>query len=1206
MRRTVMIMAALVALASSIQAVPYPMVFKYPRYVQGGATAGTPGTGVPFAILVGVRADEASGTYGYRPRLLQAPGGSVRHLFWSDSTAGGASLRNQFITGDAQAYDSLCRLVISASGETARVWTMVKSTSTVVERESIQFRLRPVGVGTNYNSTTRDTLRVMDMTRTTGTGGWLAGHVFRTSSGPRLSNAVVLAYSGGVIVGSTISENNKVIEGFDSTDAGFFLMAVKAGQIDSLRFCSRTNYWTDSAPYTQLPRPWTVAPGETTWVDAGAVIQGLTRSPQYPMSSENVLVSARIYKTGGTVEADTLYYAVRDTSTWNAVTHDSIRLSDSTYFYHIPPGDTGATVYYRIVVWDDLANQVVSPRQSYLLPFDRSISEIQYTSGDTSPAYGRYVHTAGVVTGVVTQNKTYIGTRQGGPWNGVCLYRRSPIADTLAVGDSVDVLGDVVEFNNLTEIDTVVRLIRGGSGRAFDTTRVSVSASKLEAHEGVLIRLDTVRMLDGVGGQFMAGTSYRLTNFAGTDTTFIYVTAGSQFVGRPVPSGWCYLVANGSQYRTQRQLDPRVPGDLAELVPDVAVTAILAPVDTVVGGDTVWPTVVVQNLSTLNSATDVPVRFLVGSVYNVQQNITSLAPGATDTVVFSPWVAVGGSYELTAFTALTQDPDPANDTARGSLAVVVRDVGAYVINRPGASEQLGTTIQPNVRVRNYGGASVVFDLSLKIRNSSGTTVYDTTETGITLAGGGHLDHAFSKTWTAEPVGTYSLTAYTSLVGDTDPLNDTAYSNCTDVSGPVAPWVCMTRQMPNPPANREMKDGAWLAEKDNLIYAAKGNKTTDFYCYFPGADSWKTLAGIPTGPENRTVSKGAAGVAGDRDYIYATKGNNTCEFWRYDVARDSWHRMADVPLGTSNKKVKGGTDLVYVKATGPDPGRIYLLKGYKNEFYRYEVSLDSWRTLTPAPVGANVRWDKGSWLAYHGTPGQGEFTIFAHKAKYHEFYRFDAGADTWYSTPLTAMPQVSRTTGKTRKAKDGSCATWFNDAVYAFKGANSQEFWRYDVDGDSWTEMDTIPVLGVANKKKRVKGGADIVTVGNVLYATKGNKCNEIWRYTPGVILYAPRSMPDTREGVQSGVMPQLSRVMHLSPNPLKAGFATLHLNPRLLESSIPVVSIFDASGRLVRRSVFSAQRSVVTLDLRGLPAGVYAVRLTAGGQTTTHKLVLRD
>ena len=57
----------------------------------------------------------------------------------------------------------------------------------------------------------------------------------------------------------------------------------------------------------------------------------------------------------------------------------------------------------------------------------------------------------------------------------------------------------------LTELDTITRLIHNGSGKAFDTTRSSIAASKGESREGVLMRLDTIRMIDGVGGQFVAG-----------------------------------------------------------------------------------------------------------------------------------------------------------------------------------------------------------------------------------------------------------------------------------------------------------------------------------------------------------------------------------------------------------------------------------------------------------------------------------------------------------------------------------------------------------------------------------------------------------------------------------------------------------------------------------------------------------------------------
>jgi len=248
-------------------------------------------------------------------------------------------------------------------------------------------------------------------------------------------------------------------------------------------------------------------------------------------------------------------------------------------------------------------------------PLNHSIYQVQYSTKDTSPDRGKYVHTAGIVTGIVTQfgtvnSKVYIGSPGGGPWSGVCLYRRGTITDTLRVGDSLDVLATVVDFNLLTELDSVRRVIHGGSS-AFETTHVSIATSKLEDYEGVLMRLDTVRMLQGVGGNFAVGT-YQLTNYAGTDTTLLYVTSGSQFVGTPVPAGWCRLVCNGSQYNALRELDPRVPGDIAELPADVSVTAILAPGDSVHIGDSVTPTAVIQNMGALNSATNFIVTMRIG------------------------------------------------------------------------------------------------------------------------------------------------------------------------------------------------------------------------------------------------------------------------------------------------------------------------------------------------------------------------------------------------------------------------------------------------------------------------------------------------------------------------------------------------------------------------------------------------------------------
>jgi len=302
------------------------------------------------------------------------------------------------------------------------------------------------------------------------------------------------------------------------------------------------------------------------------------------------------------------------------------------------------------------------------------------------------------------------------------------------------------------------------------------------------------------------------------------------------------------------------------------------------------------------------------------------------------------------------------------------------------------------------------------------------------------------------------------------------------------------QVPLAPSGKKVKDGGWLAYNagNGLVYGAKGYKTPDFYSYNPAADRWSPTTGdsalspIPPGTEGKPPAKGCVGCADGSGHIYMTKGNNKLGFYKYDATADLWTQKKDVPMGLSNKKVKGGTGIAW--AYKGDTGYAYLLKGYKNEFWRYHTNGDSWHRLDSAPVGGNIKYDKGSWLVSDG----GHF-LYAHKAKYHEFYLYDTDADTW-SGPLTSMPIPGLNGNK--KSKDGGCGTYLSGYIYALKGGNAREFWKYHVATNSWTQMETIPWVGSTAKKKGVKAGGSITTDGSVLFALKGNKSLEFWRYVP--------------------------------------------------------------------------------------------------------------
>jgi hypothetical protein len=405
----------------------------------------------------------------------------------------------------------------------------------------------------------------------------------------------------------------------------------------------------------------------------------------------------------------------------------------------------------------------------------------------------------------------------------------------------------------------------------------------------------------------------------------------------------------------------------------------------------------------------------------------------------------------------------------------------------------------------------------------------------------------------------------------------------------------------PSGAKAVKDGGWLAYDagsdagTGLIYASRGNKTPDFFSYDPVTESWEALAPWLPGIEGKVPGKGSAGCADGNGTIYATKGNNKQGFYKYEAATNTWTQKKDVPLGPSNKKVKGGTSLVWAYK-GP-VGSPYLLKGYKNEFWRYDVAGDSWNMLPDAPIGASQKWDKGSWITIEADPVHSP--IYAHKAKYHEFYAYNTDTDAWEPTALVGMPTAGSSGDK--KAKDGSCGVgvFGTGLIYALKGGNTQELWqcKFTTDGNAWAEKETLPRGAL---KKKVKAGGSIVAVGNNLFAFKGNKTDELWMYVPGADLYedAPR-----HDGVAAGKT-AIAQGTSIQPNPLASGFAVLRYG--LPKAGAAELSVYNVAGQRVMGQTLATGRSgSVSLDLRHLSNGVYLVEFSSEGFASSQKLVVQ-
>jgi hypothetical protein len=517
---------------------------------------------------------------------------------------------------------------------------------------------------------------------------------------------------------------------------------------------------------------------------------------------------------------------------------------------------------------------------------------------------------------------------------------------------------------------------------------------------------------------------------------------------------------------------------------------------------------------------------------------------------------------------------------RGLDAGVGRDGAVTRIDAPTGTFDSLTAVTPRATFQNLGAAVASLQVFCTIRDGLGSVVYADSGAVVDIGPGASVTHSFPAWARPHLPGGYTVRCSLYIAGDANPANNVIEGVFT-VTLPVPGWVELA-PMPVTPSGRYSKDGAWLVVDDglDLLFATKGYKTADFYSYDPRTGNWSDLPQIPYGPSGRGIHKGAAACGDGNGTIYATRGNNTLEFQRYRHG-EGWSDLAEVPLGIYRKKVKGGTDLAYVPGFSD---HVYMLKGYKNEFLRYSVAGDSWQPLPDAPVGLKIKWDKGSWLCFDG-----DHTIYAHKSKYHEFYKFDVNTLTWNDTALVPMPLYSYT-GRTRKAKDGSSAAWLDGAIYAFKGANTQEFWRYRPAGDTWAELETIPSVGWSGRRKRVKGGGDLVAYGPLVVALKGNKSNELWRYVRAATSSAPAPV---RGGVAA-----LGLGTGIPPSRLASGRIWLDAT-----AARPArLTLYDTSGRLVltRRVASSGW-----VDVSPASAGIYIARVESAGTVTIRKVVIQ-
>jgi hypothetical protein len=375
--------------------------------------------------------------------------------------------------------------------------------------------------------------------------------------------------------------------------------------------------------------------------------------------------------------------------------------------------------------------------------------------------------------------------------------------------------------------------------------------------------------------------------------------------------------------------------------------------------------------------------------------------------------------------------------------------------------------------------------------------------------------------------------------------------------------------------------------------------------------WQQLADVPAGAKPVKEGSGLAAVqAGDTSFVYLLKGSGTTEFYRHNTVNNTWQAMADAPLGVSGKTFKNGSCITY-----DGVNTIYALKGSYNEFFLYDVAGDAWSVRTAMPfIGRSGKKKKAKDGGCLAAVQSAKCKMQNAKSPDDGSRTTDAGGGAEGVTPQSSIFNLQSSIRPSPLERHQQASIASPGAVYCLKGGNTQEFWVYRPSSGDWAQYEDMPIGGgkkvkgggclaaVQSAKCKVQS-AKSPDDGGALYALKGNNTLEFWKYALG------SGIGDRGSGF--GVQSHSSLVTRhsplvVAPNPFKTA-VTLAIG---LDANA-AATVYDNDGRRVRRlsAVRANGRTLFTWDGRndldqGVVPGIYFYRVTSTGKAISGKLIL--
>jgi N-acetylneuraminic acid mutarotase len=335
-------------------------------------------------------------------------------------------------------------------------------------------------------------------------------------------------------------------------------------------------------------------------------------------------------------------------------------------------------------------------------------------------------------------------------------------------------------------------------------------------------------------------------------------------------------------------------------------------------------------------------------------------------------------------------------------------------------------------------------------------------------------------------------------------------------------------------------------------------TTDFYEYDPVADSWTTLQNFYGLGRGYSIGDTWAGKA-YMGFGFGATGNYLKDLWEYDPTTGNWTELAACPCAERIHPAFVIEDgLLFVGLGNND------VDGNLNDWWEYNIATDTWRQLTDLPGPPrhhpymfSANGDVYTGLGHSSGPGTNV---------QQDWYKWDITAETW--TPLNDLPAEGRVAGTQFSIGDrGFILSGDGDNHGAMQ---TGEFWEYDYQNDSWTELPPHPSVS--------RWAPGSFTIGNVVYFTAG----EVRPGNPNAGLKADLWSFDLDAIANVPSEDQFAEVV-LYPNPTTS---SIQLKGISAEDDVQL-SIINSTGQTVLKPDYTNDN----INLAHLNAGFYYLTL---------------